>query len=192
MKKHYLYYLLTLLVVVAGGTFTYFKVQHYMALQGAIAQNQTLLQKLNGESAGIEKNLTEITEKFKTEEERFHRQLLAVLPEGEQYTQLARDLDIFFEENFTEASTFVASSLRFGQGTQSGDYAILPVSLTIESSEKNFFKFMEFVENSGALAENTRIMDIQSVRIALPGEEASTGNYNYTVNLNAYSRHVTE
>ena len=153
------------------------------------AGNQAFIEKLQSEFKTAREKYEASNGQFADSQKTFQSKLLTVLPAGEQYTRITRDFDNFFEKNFTSKNKFIASSMRFGQGiaSEAGSYAILPISLNIESSEENFSKFLDFINSSGKIEDGGRIMDIQSIRISLP-EEGSGGDLSYTVNINAYYR----
>ncbi|MEK7528739.1 MAG: hypothetical protein AAB592_03150 [Patescibacteria group bacterium] len=194
LKKSNIYLIIAMIVIVVGGLMSYAQWQDYMARQSAVSDNMLRVSGLQQEleKAGTEYESMRGT--YQAEQEKFQAQILKVLPEGEQYTQFTRDLDEFFDKNFTSRNAFVASSARFGQGmvAEGGAYAVLPVSLSVESSKENFYKFLRLAEESGTLAEGQRLMDIQSIRISLPENPSAGDTFTYTVNLNAYYRNVTK
>ena len=78
------------------------------------------------------------------------------------------------------------NSLSFGTPitSENEDYRILPVSMNIESSRDNFFKFLEYIGNSGAIQNQTRLMDIQSIGINFGNDKKD--KITFDVQANAY------
>jgi hypothetical protein len=115
-----------------------------------------------------------------------------VFPAMENYTELTRDLDEYFKTKSQTDNPLVATNLQYGSPkvSEDGNYYVLPLSMTISSSEENFYDFLSYVDKSGALSSKTRIMDITSIKINFrdpTGKQKKGGEeINFNVQLNAY------
>ena len=63
-------------------------------------------------------------------------------------------------------------------------YSVLPFSMRVESSEDNFYKFLEYIETSGNLDNKVRLMNVTDVAINISTEDEELISYN--LELNAY------
>lgn len=181
-----------------------------LTFAGAVAYGILQYRIFEGESAAIVKNaaelatLTETVEKssaaFKIfAEERAKKQaelakkLRNILPPDENYTDLTRQLDQYFIEHDKVGNPIFQSSLRFGKGAPAAGLSgvsTLSMSMNLEATRDNFYKFLDFVHNSGSLETGTRLMDINSVQLNFSegGEVVKNPKQeiNFTVDMNAY------
>lgn len=110
-----------------------------------------------------------------------------VFPSEEDLTSLTRAFDEFEVANNFSNSSFFISSISYGNSSVSADsqYRILPIDMSIDSSEDNFYKFLEYIETSGNLDSGIRLMSIDNVSIDFQsGEDEEL--MSYTLDLNAY------
>lgn len=184
-----------LALLVLGGT-VYYGINQYNIFQNekqAIVDNQIRVQEK-----------AEVLEKSKQEfkafaEERAKKQndltkrISAILPPNENYTELTRQLDDYFAEHDTAGNPVFQSSLRFGKGTAvAGITGVsgLPFSMNLEGTRDNFFKFLNFVNQSGSVEKGGRLMDILSIQMNFPEGGESVNDLkqkiNFTVDMNAY------
>ncbi|MDZ4244286.1 MAG: hypothetical protein U1D98_00005, partial [Candidatus Gracilibacteria bacterium] len=54
------------------------------------------------------------------------------------------------------------------------------------SSKTNFMNFLRYVENSGAIQSNIRVMDIKSIDVTFREDDRNNRLYDYRVSLNIY------
>lgn len=134
--------------------------------------------------------LTSLQEKDADTETGLSVQLADIFPQNESYTELTRQLDDFFKKNNTSANPLIASDLRFGSPIldETKQYNILPFSMSITASESNFYTFLNYVQNSGALSgDKVRLMNIQSININFrKGEKSSSQEVSFHVEMNAF------
>lgn len=111
--------------------------------------------------------------------------LSGIFPVEEDLTSLTRAFDEFEILNNFSNSPFFISSISYDSSFASSDsqYQILPVGMSVESSEENFYKFLEYIETSGNLDNGIRLMSIDNITIDIQGDE---GIMSYTLDLNAY------
>ncbi len=101
--------------------------------------------------------------------------LESVFPSEEELHRLTRELEDYFASKDRANSRMVLSSLDFGKPyipkvdeTSDSGYLVLPMNISIEASEENFFEFLEYLENSGSLEKKTRLMSLESINFSLP------------------------
>jgi len=72
--------------------------------------------------------------------------------------------------------------------------------MTIASSQENFNKFLQYVEQSGSLLGKTRLMDIQSIHLSFGEDESGESGVkvtnsnseliNFSVKIHAYFQNI--
>lgn len=114
------------------------------------------------------------------------QELARVFPTSEDLTALTRLFDDFAVKNNFESNPFFVDRIAYGQvmEVEGKSYRYIPVEMTVESSKKNLSKFMEFIESSGALEGETRLLSIENMSITYPAEYG--GVYEARIDLNAY------
>ena len=90
------------------------------------------------------------------------------------------------------ANPFILTDLQFEDPVHDPEnrYTVLPFSVAIESSEENFYRFLDFVDSSGVLAGKIRLMNIASIQLNFPDDdsEISRKRINFSAQLQAYSQ----
>ncbi|MDP2624703.1 MAG: hypothetical protein Q8P27_00790 [Candidatus Peregrinibacteria bacterium] len=94
-----------------------------------------------------------------------------VFPEKEDLTSFTRALDDFSFENHYSSNPFFVSQLTYGDVVSEDDYRYIPITMTLETSEKNLYKFIEYVNNSGSLDNGVRLMAINAITLQLSEDE---------------------
>ena len=113
-------------------------------------------------------------------------ELEKVFPLDADKTNFTRFIDdYFFRNNFLSNEIFLKSMV-YGNPTAGDDYYVLPVSMSITSSKTNFMNFLKFVESSGAIQSNVRVMDIKSIDVTFREDEKNARLYDYRISLNIY------
>ncbi|KKP37204.1 hypothetical protein A2483_02780 [Candidatus Peregrinibacteria bacterium RIFOXYC2_FULL_33_13] len=170
--------LLISIILFAG--ISYYSYTKYSALKGIkanIAQGNEII--ANFEKNEIEDSKSALIEAKNTKgkiEQREH--IERILPPLPFTTDLYRELEDFFESLNTAKSPMIVSTLNvpapaFDEELGAG---VITIPLNIESTEENFYKFMEWVENSGYIdleSKNkkvARLMSIESINISFPDE----------------------
>lgn len=114
--------------------------------------------------------------------------LSMILPIEEDLTALTRMLDDFSFENHYDSNPFFISQMTYSEITEAEGYRVLPITMTIESSEKNFSKFLEYIEASGSLESGVRLMSIEGMNIQT-GEDKIL---KVQLSINAYLQQSSE
>lgn len=198
-KKFRRFLFTTILLAACAGYYCFQLFDTFTKTSVALAQEQetlvTLERTVNVTAQTYSDTKKAFDESFKPVRESIQK----VYPSGEDYRELTRLLDAFCKEHNTPANRMSCSDLKYppARVEANNNYAILPATLTFTSSQENFFEFLNFVHNSGALEEKTRLMDIKSIQInfvydkSAGGSGASVQNpekplLNVSIALNAY------
>jgi len=188
-----IYFFLALIALAASVVYGILQFQLFAAQAAAIIDNETRITAIRTERDDSLKIYKDLAEDQMKKQADFLQRIEAVLPLDENYTDLTRQLDDYFAEHDRPGNTIFQSSLHFEKGTpfpDRPDISILPFTMNIEASRDNFFKFLDFVNNSGSLENGTRLMSINSIQFNFPeGGEVVTDRsqkINFTVNMNAY------
>lgn len=195
IRQHYLsrkiklYLMGTVLLALAV---SYVGVERYMEYADkldVVTAMTSRLADLTREQKKTSDQLTKLKSDNKDQDLAMRGQLEEVFPSDEKYTDLTRLFDSYFKEHHTQANKIIATDLQFGTAAASSDnnYDVLPVSMNITSSEKNFYDFLAFIQRSGTLSKKIRLMEANSIQLNFP--DADSGNANelqYRVDLNAY------
>jgi hypothetical protein len=187
-----------LLVLIAAGVYGYLQFQKLSDNWNAIATEQALAVQLQTAGNQFSADYTELKATFDKNFAAILNSIQGVYPTEEDYTELTRTLDKFFQATNSSLNPIFASNLQFSQARidDAHDYAILPLTMTISATRENFEKFMKYIENSGALEEKTRLMEITSISINFASQPASAFTVsptaaeipllNVSVSMNAY------
>jgi len=177
-------------LLIAFGTFTYMKWQEYSLMNTVVDKNKAYIAALqeegSNEKASFDTKKTAINE-LKTEIE---SSFVEVFPSTDSYTELTRKFDKFEQDLATKDSVFEISNIEYQTPAVKDGYSILPVRMSIRSSQPNFEKFLHYVESSGSLAGKVRLMDISSIRLNFEKSNDLSGKteevINFSVQINAY------
>lgn len=188
-----IYFVITLIVFVAAAVYSAFQFQTLRAYKQAIADNEIRYGELTLKLDNERTEFQPFAEKRAQAQAEFGKKIVTILPSDENYTDLTRQLDNYFAEHDTPGNPIFQSSLRFGKGgpvEPMPGVSSLPVNMNIEATRDNFFKLLEFVNNSGSLETGTRLMEINSIQLNFPegGEVVKDlkQKINFTVDMNAY------
>lgn len=112
--------------------------------------------------------------------------LSRVFPVKENLTDLTRLLDDFAIKNHFDTNPFFISSLSYqtAQAPEGESYKMTPLVLNVTTSRKNLERFLDFINQSGSLESNVRLMSVESISMAFP--EQFGGAYDVTFLINAY------
>ncbi len=183
------YALLCLIIVVCIGFFSYQKWQEYSISTQAVSKNKELIVALRNK-ASDEKSLYESKKDgFNNLNKEIEEKLKYILPASDNYTELTRQIDAFEEELSRKNNPFEVSNIDYQSIIETENYSVLPFRMNIKSSDENFTQFLHLIENSGALDDQIRLMDIQSIRLNFSDEEnegTETETIDFTVQINAY------
>jgi len=177
---------ITLLVVLSMGFYTFSNWKEFSTVKKLLVANANYIGALKNEVA--DEKATYDGEKFNFDalSKEIESKLESIFPQGNKYTELTKQVDSFEEDLSTKSSVFEVSNIDYQDIEQGDFYSILPMRMTIRSSSTNFTKFLHWVENSGALSDRVRLMDITSIRLNFQEEENRDEIISFTVQMNAY------
>ncbi len=114
------------------------------------------------------------------------QEITYVLPVAEDITELTRLLDEFAAKNNFSSNPLFISNVIYGKNAavEGTTYSYVPLTLSMTSSKKNLLKFLGFVEGSGNLESQVRLMSIENLSLRYPKEYG--GTYEAQITLNAY------
>lgn len=193
LKSSTIYSAFSLLLISTTVVYGIFQFRIFKAESAAIIDNEKRVAELSDIIIQEKSRFQKVGEIHAERQRDFEKKIESILPDDENYIDLTRLLDDYFAEQDTANNPVLVSSLRFGKGTPlastPGIYA-LPISMNIEATRNNFFKFLDFVKNSGSLDTGMRLMDITSIQLNFPeGGEVIKDlkqKINFTVEMNAY------
>lgn len=189
------YTVLTILVLLAAGTYGYFQFQKLTEAQAALAKGQADLAALKSTETQIADQYTTLKGAFETEFKTVQNAIEGVLPSDENYTALTKALDDFVLTLNRQSPSIFMSNLKFSQPRfeKETDHAVLPMTLTLATTRANLERFLQFAENSGSLDDGTRLLDVRSISISFPQQQvvgAPAGDtsslLNVSLAVNAY------
>jgi len=203
VKKNYprlkhSFQLLTVLVLVAAGVYCYFQYQKLAEAQTALADEQSRMSSMQASVDQYSRSFDDLKKAADADSAEITNKIQGVYPLEENYTALTRMLDVFFKDNDKPSNPIFAGSLSFSEPVVDAnkDYAVLPFTMSIEGTRENFEKFLRYVEGSGELGGNVRLMDIKMISLNFPAEAAAAftvspeagaaENLNVSVSMDAY------
>lgn len=174
-----------ILLIVTG----YFSFKYYSELRSVKAD----IISFDKVEANLTKTLSDSNVDFTTKVDLFTErssghlsELEKVFPLDSDKTNFTRFIDdYFFRNNFLSNEIFLKSMVYGNQSVEEG-YYVLPVSMSITSSKTNFMNFLRFVESSGAIESNVRVMDIKSIDVTFREDDSGGRLYDYSISLNIY------
>lgn len=183
------YAVLCLVFLVIVGAYTYFKWVDYSVFKAAIASNESMIDKLKQDSINEKSDYLDKKSGLEELSGKIEDNLKTVFPSTDGYTELTRAFDAFEQELNRANSPFVISSIEYQdvQADPDGNYKFLPLRMNITSSRDNFAKFLRYVETSGSILDNVRLMDIQSIHMSFGDDEESV---NFSVKIHAYFQNI--
>ncbi len=172
--------LLILLIAAAVGYWQWSEMQAYQITLDSLTSDSDI-------QASIKTNLIEDYQEIKTEVDESRETALQevdlVFPTDEDLTNLTRLFDDFAVKNNFETNPFFISSINYQSAAEDeGGYRHVPVSLSITTSSKNLGEFMEFIETSGSLESEVRLMSIEEMTVSYPEEYGGTYDIRFTIN----------
>jgi len=183
------YGILCLVLTISVGFYSYIKWTQYSRYKQVVEKNRAFIEELRDEVSDEKAIYESKKDDFDGLRKEIEDKLNFIFPANDDYTILTRQIDQFEAELSKKNSPFEISSLSYQDGVQTDLYSILPLRMSIRSSRENFNKFLHLVENSGALNDEIRLMDISSIRLNFPtrnSQESGPEIITFTVQINAY------
>lgn len=182
------YALLCAILAAAMGFYSYTKWTEYDRAVAAVNTNKQFIASLrtqvSNEQAVVDGNKKQYDQLSKETEQK----LEVIFPTDDDYTALTRQIDEY-EVELSTKDPFEISNIDYQAPVEGENYSVLPFRMNIRSSSDNFDKFLHLIENSGALKNKIRLMDISSIRLNFENAETEAGVpgiINFSVQINAY------
>jgi hypothetical protein len=194
--------LIIVLMLIVGGYYGYNHYQEYQAAKTAFDQGSLTLAELKGSADKTKKDYLELKKEMANANSGVNQSIEKVLPANEDFTNLARELDKYFLNTTGSLNPMFLSDLRFSspQEKPEKEFGELPFSMNITGDEDGFKEFLNYIENSGDLNEENRLLSISSVNLTYQQENSDSNqsqdssiqttpmgrNINASLNLNAF------
>ncbi len=174
--------ILALIVLGAVGYYSYTSYSDLSSINTKLAIADNTLLELEQESNEVLDDYQDAKKDYVETYDANTEKISAILPSGEDLTSLTRILDDFAFENHYDSNPFFISQMSYGSLTEQDTYRVLPISMTVEASERNFSKFLEFIETSGSLESGVRLMSVESINLQMSEDDV----LRVQLSLNAY------
>ncbi|OIP81127.1 hypothetical protein COW94_00215 [Candidatus Peregrinibacteria bacterium CG22_combo_CG10-13_8_21_14_all_44_10] len=174
------------LVLLAGlGIFGFLRVTAYLDLYNYNIDLAASTIEVESSVNAIATELTEAKLVFQDSNSAKNEEIAGVFPDNEDITSLTRAFDEFSVANNFSNNPFFISSINYNDSDESDDgkYMVLPFTMKASSSENNFYKFLEYIETSGNLDNQVRLMGVDGISINLATDDDVLS---YSLELNAY------
>ena len=193
LRPSNIYFVFALVIVSAAVAYGVLQFQILQSEKQAVLDNEARQAQVTGVLADEKAGFKTFADERAKKQEELGDKISGILPPDENYTELTRSLDNYFAEHDRAGNSIQQDNLRFGKGSplpQMSNVSALPVFMNLRSTRDNFFKFLDFVNNSGSLETGTRLMDINSIDITFSkgGEviEDMKQEIVFNVSMNAY------
>lgn len=177
--------LAVILLIVTG----YFSFKYYAELRSVkadIISFDKVEENLTNTLSDSNVDFTTKTDFFTERSSEHLAELEKVFPLDSDKTNFTRFIDdYFFRNNFLSNEIFLKSMV-YGNPIMGDEFYELPVSMSITSSKTNFMNFLRYVESSGAIQSNVRVMDITSIDVTFREDDSGGKLYDYRISLNIY------
>jgi len=191
-----IYLVLSVIVLLIMGYYSYMNFSKFFSMREQISVNEKLHSALVSTDQNVGDELKKVKEEGSALEQKIKNEIELVLPKTESHTSLTRAIEKFSNDINRVKDPFMLSNLTYSEPEipESGNYNILPVKMTIHSTYSNFYKFLDFIDNSGALSDGSRLLDVQSIVINFVSPKGSEDNIsgqdeiNFNASINAYIR----
>lgn len=197
------YAIITLLVLAVGGYFGYRNYSEYQATKSAFEGETSQLSQLKASADTSHTNYLALKKDLATQNSGVDQSIDKILPPTEDFTVLARELDQYFINTNVSANPLFLSDLRFNppRVDSQSEFGVLPLAMTITGSDAGFREFLNYIEGTGDLNSQTRLLDIANLNLSYSSNENTaastttavpttqtlpTKDVSASVNLNAY------
>lgn len=183
------YALLCVVLLISVGVYSFTKWQDYSLAKEGVLENNKYVEIIKVKAAEEKDKYENEKPVFNQINKEVSKNLKTIFPVEDDYKNLTRQFDSFETKLSKKNSMFEISNIEYQEPGVLETYSVLPVRMTIRSSRENFTKFLHYIENSGALNGDVRLMDIVSIRINFEDsqeESVKAKIVNFSVQINAY------
>jgi Tfp pilus assembly protein PilO len=192
IKKWQVYFGITAIILITTIIYSIIKYNELSYKTEVIAENQNTILTLKTNLEDKKNSYFNIKKEHDGDEVLIASAMKKIFPEEADQNNLLREIETFFAKNHLSTNASLLSSISFSgsSSTEGSLYQTLPLSMSIECSESNFYKFLEFIETSGSLENEIRLMALDNISLNF-GEDTTT-NFSFSVNANAYFQKPAE
>lgn len=187
-----IYLILVIILAFIFGFYTFKQVEKYQIAKQASEFNQVSIEQLTKEIIEEETTYKALETEFDALYTQIDKSLEATFPEENSLTMITRHIDEIEQDLARKDNIFEVSNINYQGVTSEEDFMVLPFRMNIKSSERNFVKFLNIIENSGALENEIRLMEVSSIKLTLPKDSEETDIINFTVKINAYFQKLND
>lgn len=186
------YTVLTVAVLIVAGVYGFFQFQKLSTAQVALADGEVRLAEMKTFETQISEQYTSLKSAFDEDFSEVQTAIEGVFPSSEDYTALTEDLDQLVLTLNRQSPSIFMSNLKFSQPRfeEERGYAVLPFSMTLQTTRANLERFLAYAENSGSLDDASRLLDVRSININFPGQGGGATQgadlLSVSLNVNAY------
>ncbi|MBI5754960.1 hypothetical protein HZA41_01945 [Candidatus Peregrinibacteria bacterium] len=200
LKRAKIYMLVAFVILGVSAYYSFTQYLNFREMQSALQTGQKLLSALQVEAGDLKTEYNFAKDEYLLKQTSRAEEISAVFPKNEAIHTLTTSLEKYFIDNNTGNNRIFLTSVDYAPPTapktadkQPADYMVLPITLSIESSQDNFMKFLKYLENSGSFEGKTRLMSLQSISFTVPEEKKEdaetapgTKTLSFTLKINAY------
>ena len=186
-KSHVFSIVLALVIFGVTGWYGFNGYNNLSQAKVDITQTDQALALLEQESQSVTQVYQDAKKTFMDNESAKLEKIETIFPGGEDLTDLTRAFDTFATKNHYSSNPFFVSQLTYGDVTTQDGYRVLPITMSIECSEKNFYKFLNYIEASGSLDTGVQLMSINALSLQM---EEETDTLRVQLSLYAYLQNI--
>lgn len=190
-KNNKFFIVLAVLIFVIFGIYDFVKYKELSKVQADVKLLSLIDANITKESPLNTKEFTEKRETLSERRKEYQNEISKVFPLTAEQTTVTRMIDDYFKRNSAGKDDFFLKSIVFGNATATEQFVALPMQLSVTSSKQDFINFLKFVETSGAIKSNSRVMEVESVDVTLRSEESGNDIYDYRIGLNVFYQNST-
>src|SRR3989339_645783 len=164
-----------------------------------LVQAKSTLKNLTNSNIELEEHLNNTEAKYikfkndnQTELLKYSEKFNKILPSDEAITDFNREIENFSNSLHSLSNPIFLEKMTYGSSKKqekiNGLY-IVPVSLSFQGTDKNFYKIIEYLESSGNLENESRLLEITKIAINWEGKEFEKSDielYDFEINVNIY------
>lgn len=193
LKPSNIYFSLALVILVAAAIYGVSQFRVLQSENQAVTDNESRRVEIASVFEKEKKTFQLFADERAKKQADLVKKIASILPADENYTDLTRLFDDYFAENDRPDNPILQSSLNFDKGQPvpgMASISALPLTMNLDATRDNFFKFLDFINNAGSLETGTRLMRINSINLNfLEGGEVEKDlrqKINFTVNMDAF------
>ncbi len=188
-KNNHFFTIVSIVLFLIIGYFSYMNFSKLSEVKANLASLSGIEKKTSGTLSKSDVDFGAKKEVFTEREKEYVTELGKVFPQTPELTNFTRTIDDYFYRNNFASNEIFLKNMSFGEPMAGEGFQSTAVSMSITSSKNNFINFLNYVENSGALKSNVRVMDIDSIDVTFREDAQGPELYDYRISLNIYSQY---